>query len=176
MQDRSGTAFRFVVRRLERVDATLRDTLGAQIDRRDDARTRLDEHRDGMTRVRGELARQDERIDGLVGGGRPVRIDELLGWQAQRSRVVAELDSMRATLNALHDEIAGIDDEIAQTRGAIVRNDARIALCRQRLAALQAQVQMNQDDMLDEETEEGVAARMLARRRARPVAATRRWR
>ncbi|WP_185642807.1 hypothetical protein [Burkholderia sp. Bp9140] len=176
MQDRSSRAFRVVVRRLERVDASLRETLGERIDLLDDARARLDEHQDAMARARGELARQDERIEGLVGGGRPVRIDDLLGWQAQRSRHAAELDSMRTVLNALHDEIAGIDDEIARTRGEIVRNDARIALCRKRLAALQAQAQLYLDDMADEETEEGVVARMLARRRAQPDAPTRRSR
>ncbi|MET3824247.1 chromosome segregation ATPase [Burkholderia sp. PvR073] len=174
MQDRSSKAFRIVVGRLERLDATLRETLRARIDLLDDAQARLDEHQDAMARVRDELARQDERIKRLVGGGGPVRIDELLGWQAQRSRVAAEHDSMRVTLNALHDEIARIEEEVAEARAAIVRNDARITLCKQRLAALHAQAQRDLDDMLDEETEEGVVARMLSRRRARPDALTRR--
>ncbi|WP_175698931.1 hypothetical protein [Burkholderia ambifaria] len=174
MQDRSSRAFRIVVGRLERLDATLRETLRARIDLLDDARARLDEHRNALARVRDELARQDARIARLVGGGGPVRIDELLGWQDQRSRVAAEHDSMQVTLNALHDEIARIEEEVAQARAAIVRNDARITLCKQRLAALHAQAQRDLDDMLDEETEEGVVARMLSRRRTRPDALTRR--
>ncbi|WP_412025850.1 hypothetical protein [Burkholderia cepacia] len=174
MQDRSSRAFCVVVRRLERVDATLRETLGAQMGRLDDAQARLDEQQDSLMRVRDELTRQDERIDGLLGGGRPVRIDALLGWQEQRARVAAEHDSMRAALSALRDEIARIEAEVAQTRGEIVRNDARIALCNERLAALRAQDQMRLDDALDEETEEGVVARMLARRRTESDALTRR--
>lgn len=163
MQDRSSRAFRVVMGRLERADAKLCETLREQLNQLDDARARLEVHRNEMTRVRDELTHQDERIDVLLGGGRPVRIDALLGWQEQRARVAARHESMRAGLHALHAEIARIDEEVALTRGAIVRNDARIALCRKRIAVLHAEAQMRMDDLQDEETEEGVVARMLAR-------------
>lgn len=174
MHDRSSRAFRVVMGRLERADAKLRETLREQLDQLDDARARLEAHRTEMMRVRDELAHQDARIDGLLDGGRPVRIDALLGWQEQRERVAAQHESMRAGLHALQAEIAGIDEAVALTRGAIIRNDARIALCRKRIAALQAQTQMRMDDVQDEETEEGVVARMLALGRAPSDAMTRR--
>lgn len=165
MKDPHTRAFALVTRRLERVDKQLRETLSAQQAHSLEVRQQLVDQQDAVAQARRELTRHDSRIDALLDGHRPVRIDELLGWQDQRASAVAQCDAQLQTLARVRDELAQIDVQVARTRHAILRNDARIDICRKHVAALQAQAQARADDAQDEDAEESLVARRFAARR-----------
>jgi type III secretion system HrpB7-like protein len=165
MKDPRTRAFALVTRRLERVDKQLRETLSAQQAHLQEARRQLVDQQDAVAQARRELMRHDSRIDALLDGHRPVPIDELLAWQHQRTSAVAQCDAQLQTLARVRDELAQIDAQVARTRHAILRNDARIDICRKHVATLQAQAQARADDAQDEDAEEGLVARRFAARR-----------
>jgi type III secretion system HrpB7-like protein len=165
MKDSRTRAFALVTRRLERVDKQLRETLASQQARQQEVQQQLIDQQDAVTQARRELARHEARIDALLDGRRPVRIDELLGWQEQRAFAVAQCDVQLQTLARVQNELTQIDAQAARTRHAILRNDARLDICKKHAAALQAQAQTRADDAQDEDAEEGLVARRLAARR-----------
>ncbi|MFC0402814.1 hypothetical protein [Paraburkholderia rhizosphaerae] len=172
MKDALMRSYGVVMRRLERVDRKLRETLAAQRACEGDAQQQVCNQQDNVARANDELARHEVRIEGMMNGQRALRIDELLGWQEQRARTASERDALLLTLAQLRDTLAQIGEQIAQTRSAILRNDARIDLCKKRVTALRAQAQNRADDAQDEESEEGAVARRLASLRdARSAAA-----
>jgi type III secretion system HrpB7-like protein len=165
MKDPRTRAFALVTRRLARVDKRLRETLSAQQARLQEAHQQLADQQDAVAQARRELARHESRIDALLDGRRLVRIDELLGWQDQRAGAVAQCDAQLQTLARMRDELAQIDAQAARTRHAILRNDARIDICRKHVAASEVEAQTRADDAQDEDAEEGLVARRLAARR-----------
>jgi len=164
MSDPRLKAFAMVMRRLDRLQLSLRDTLTAQQKERDGAMSRVEQQNREIGRATDELLGREARIDTLLNGGKSVRIEELLSWEDHRGKAVVRRATLVAELDPLRDALAQADQKIGQTRAAITRNDARLDLCKARIAKLHALAQTALDDMQDEEAEEGVVNRQIAQR------------
>lgn len=167
MSDPRLKAFAMVMRRLERLQQSLRDTLNAQQKERDGATARVEQQSREIGRATADLLAREARIDTLLNGGKSVRIEELLSLEDHRGEAVVRRATLVAELAQLREALAQADQKIEQTRASIMRNDARIDLCKARVAKLHAQAQTALDDMQDEEAEEGVVNRQIARARSR---------
>lgn len=168
MKDRRVMAFSTIRNRLTRARAALRDTLTEQQRERDEADARLAEQQRVLAHAAQEVDRRTARIDRLLDGRGPVRIDELLDWE----KLLADAHARRAreldALQRLRDGVAAIEQAIGTTRAAILRHDVRIDLCSARLDRLNRLAEARADDLQDEESEET----FVARRRAAPAAHT----
>ncbi len=163
MKDARFKAFSVIKARLLRARDALRETLVEQQAERDEANARLVEQQDVLARAAAEVDRRKARIDSLLDGRRPVRIEELLDWE----KLLADAHEQRGreveTLGRMRDGVAAIEQKIAATRAAIVRHDVRIEVCDARLARLRRAVEAQADDVQDEESEEAYVARGIAR-------------
>lgn len=168
MKDRRVMAFSTIRNRLTRARAALRDTLAEQQRERDEADARLAEQQSVLAHAAQEVDRRTARIDRLLDGRGPVRIDELLDWE----KLLADAHARRAreldALQRLRDGVAAIEQAIGTTRTAILRHDMRIDLCSARLDRLNRLAEACADDLQDEESEET----FVARRSAAPAAHT----
>jgi chromosome segregation ATPase len=164
MSDPRLKAFAMVMRRLDRLQLSLRDTLTAQQKERDGAISRVEQQNREIGRATEDLLAREARIDTLLNGGKSVRIEELLSLEDHRGEAVVRRAALVAELGQLRDALAQADQKIEQTRAAIMRNDARRDLCNARIAKLHALAQTALDDMQDEEAEEGVVNRQIAQR------------
>lgn len=164
MSDPRLKAFAMVMRRLDRLRSSLRDTLTAQQQERDDATLRVEQQNREIARATDDLLAREKRVDSLLNGGKSVRIEELLSLEEHRGEAVVRRAALVAELGKLRDALAQADQKIEQTRAAIMRNDARVDLCKARVAKLHALAQTALDDMQDEEAEEGVVNRQIAQR------------
>lgn len=159
-------ALRAVAQRLRRAERTLRAQLDGELRERDAARGMLQTREDELAHAEDRLAARVARIDALVSAARPVRIDELLGWEAERSEAQAGRERQRAALANARDALAQIDAKLQRTRADLLRNDLRLKQCDARVAQLRAQAERDDADRQDEEAEEASGARRLAARPA----------
>ncbi|MFP3186751.1 MAG: hypothetical protein RXS25_39295, partial [Paraburkholderia sp.] len=149
---------------LERLQSSLRETLAAQQKQRDDAISQVEQQTGEVARASGRVLEHEARIDALLNGGRAVRIEELLNWEDHRAQAVERRAALIGVLGQMREAVAQIDGKIAQTRAEIMRNDVRLDLCKERVARLHAHAQTQLEDLQDEEAEEGVVNRQIARR------------
>ncbi|MGQ7932821.1 hypothetical protein [Paraburkholderia sp. D1E] len=164
MADPRLKAFAMVTRRLDRLQSGLRETLAAQQKQRDKAIVEVERQTQEVARAADELRAHEARIDALLNGSRAVRIDDLLSWEDHRAQAVERRATQVGVLAQLRDAVTQIDLKIAQARTEIMRNDVRLDHCKERIAKLHAQAQTRADDIQDEEAEEGVVNRQIARR------------
>jgi type III secretion system HrpB7-like protein len=164
MADPRLKAFAMVTRRLKRLKSDMRETLAAQQKQRDLAIAEVERQTQEVARATDELRAHEARIDALLTGSRAVRIDDLMSWEDHRGQAVGRRATQLGALAQLRDALTQIDQKIARTRTEIMRNDARLDRCGARVAQLHAQAQTRADDIQDEEAEEGVVNRQIARR------------
>jgi type III secretion system HrpB7-like protein len=113
----------------------------------------LDERRSAAATQAGELARQDDKIDAML-GGTTFRADELLMLREFRS-VAAERHAMlEAEATQATAALAAKQAEINDTRTKIVRNQARIDIYDKRRHALVKAIETAIEDAQDEEASE----------------------
>lgn len=163
MKDARANAFSIIKGRLERARGTLRDTLAAQQNEREEAHAQVLAQQDSVADAAALVERRTARIDGLLDGRRAVRIEELLDWQASLADALAQRTRELDTLQRLRDAEASLEQKIAATRHAIMRHDVRIELCVSRMDALRRAAQALADDAQDEESEEAFVGRRIAR-------------
>ncbi|RDU96746.1 hypothetical protein [Trinickia dinghuensis] len=153
-----------IVQRLRRADETLRARLGEERTQRDEACEAVRIREDELARLDDTVAAHAARIDSLQTGRRPVRIDTLLGWQAQRDDAQTRCRAQAAAVTQAREALERIEAGIAGTRNEIMRNDARVRQCEARLAQSRAQAEREDADRQDEEAEDMVGTRRLAGR------------
>lgn len=163
MKDARFKAFSVIKSRLLRARDGLRETLAEQQNERDEANAQLAEQQDVLARAVAEVERRKTRIDSLLDGRRPVRIEELLDWEKLLADAHAQRGRELETLGRMRDGVAAIEQKIAATRAAILRHDVRIDLCDARLERLRRAAEAQADDVQDEESEEAYVARGIAR-------------
>jgi chromosome segregation ATPase len=163
MKDARFKAFSMIRSRIERARTALRETLATQQNERDEASAKLADQQDVLARAAAEVERREARIDSLLDGTRPVRIEELLDWQKLLADAVTQRAHELDTLARMRDALGAIEEKIAATRTAIVRHDVRIDMCNTRLDALRREAEARADEVQDEESEEAFVARRLSR-------------
>lgn len=163
---RTLAALRAVMQRLSSADRALRAQLAGEQREQQAARGVLQAREDELAHAEDRLAALGARIDALVSAARPLRVDELLGWEAQRGDALAGRERQRTALANAHDALARIDAKIQRTRAEILRNDLRRKQCDARVAQWRAQAGRDEAEREDDEAGESFGARRPAGRPA----------
>jgi Bacterial type III secretion protein (HrpB7) len=153
MKDRHVLALERVLSRRRQFERKLNALLASQRAESGALSEALDERRSAADTQAGELARQDDKIEAMLGGA-AFRADELLMLREFRS-VSAERHAMlEAEAGQAAAVLAAKAAEIDDTRTKIVRNRSRVDIYDKRRHALVKAIETAIEDAQDEEASE----------------------
>jgi type III secretion system HrpB7-like protein len=161
MKDRRVLALERVLSRRRQFERKLNALLAGQRAESNELSEALGERRSAADTQAGELARQDDKIDTMLGGTK-FRADELLMLRDFRSIAAERHAMLEAEVTQAAAALAAKAEEIDGTRRNIVRNRARVDIYDKRRHALVKAIETATEDAQDEEASESRRPRARA--------------
>jgi type III secretion system HrpB7-like protein len=155
------------ITRRHRLDEQLREQLTARRSEQTDLNTKCEAQLARVETEQATLRSYVQKIDIMTNGTQTFSLNDFNDYRLCIEIAKERADAESARLTELESALSTVTDAIAHTRREIAQNNARVEKCRERVTAIQRELDIAAENTIDEEAEELAAARVARTRTLR---------
>lgn len=165
-------AFNVLLQRRRHIDQSLRETLATQRAEHSELLSQVEARQAQLDAQTAELDNYDARLATMQESKAPVNLLLFNHCQEYRGVVAERQQNAEQEFKQAQTAVQQKEDEMAETRRKIVKNEGQIDVYEARIRTLMQAAEQASDEAQDEEVAENQSARMLRARRAKTEADT----